>query len=871
MPAPISGPAAGGEAIMDIYGYISAIAVFVYACIFLTFLASKKNAVIRQFLVLLAAMFFWCGGSLLMRWMTAPSYIFWYHVSLGGLLLTVYSYYRFMTAFAEKEDKLFSIIGFVALAGVFVLNLPSGILLRWPEPVQVGSDIEFQYEMRWPVAVLFILAALVIVRGVCNLIAAYREKPHYRAQFRPVLQGIFVMFLGHALLLLPFFSGFPVDILSGIANACLLVYALVRKRLFRLQLLASESVCYLIGLGVTFLLFMNIQPYWMRLIDHLPDVLAERGVLIFAVFFVLTVILLAYTWKKLVNNVLIKDEAQQAEVLREYTLTVSQLLNVDDILEKTVSTLKKVDAVGSVYVCVLQETTGDYKACYSDQPLHELSFSIQHGNPLLQMLRRESCISWHTFENSVAYKSVWQSEKDRFRSLNIFGCLGLLGDEGVMPGVVLFSQRQGKHIRMHDLQWMQSVASVTSIALKNARMYEHACHEARTDELTGLYNRKYFYELLDQQFELAREGTLSLILINIDDFKLYNQLYGAKEGDRALWDVARVLQHSVGANGYVARYSSKEFAVLLPRYDVLAARTLAESIRDQVMNMNRRTVDRKLKVLTLSIGISTAPFDAATSKQLLENADMAVYRVKRSGKNGISIFDSTLRTDRTRWDKVDHRHIYQEYEPTVVALTAAIDAKDHYTFSHSQNVAYYSTELAMALKLNNDFVEIIRQAALLHDIGKISIPESILNKEGKLTSEEYEIMQGHVESSIGIIRHLPSLDYIIPAVIGHHERYDGKGYPRRIGGEDIPLPARILCLADSFDAMTSKRCYKAALTWERAIEILREEAGRQFDPKLVPIFIRCLEDGTIRMPSTRPLPAASESELPVPAAAGMPG
>lgn len=162
-------------------------------------------------------------------------------------------------------------------------------------------------------------------------------------------------------------------------------------------------------------------------------------------------------------------------------------------------------------------------------------------------------------------------------------------------------------------------------------------------------------------------------------------------------------------------------------------------------------------------------------------------------------------------------------------------------------MAYYATELAKALNLNSDVIEIVRQAALLHDIGKIGIPESILNKPGRLTDDEYDVIKGHVEASIGIIRHLPSLDYVIPAVIGHHERYDGKGYPRRIAGENIPLTARILCVADSFDAMTSKRCYKDGIPVERVLKILREEEGRQFDPKLARVFEELVENGTIHV------------------------
>ena len=140
----------------------------------------------------------------------------------------------------------------------------------------------------------------------------------------------------------------------------------------------------------------------------------------------------------------------------------------------------------------------------------------------------------------------------------------------------------------------------------------------------------------------------------------------------------------------------------------------------------------------------------------------------------------------------------------------------------------------------------MKESALLHDIGKIGVPENILNKEGKLTDEEYEAMKRHVESSVEIIRHLPSMDYVIPAVLGHHERFDGKGYPRRIAGKDIPLAARILCIADSFDAMVSKRCYKPSMSVEFAIGELERGAGGQFDPELVPIFVGLIKDGTVK-------------------------
>ena len=362
-------------------------------------------------------------------------------------------------------------------------------------------------------------------------------------------------------------------------------------------------------------------------------------------------------------------------------------------------------------------------------------------------------------------------------------------------------------------------------------------------------NRKYFYETLQDEYESNRNGSLALIILNIDDFKLYNQLYGNREGDVALKNIADIITASVVNNGHVARISGKEFAIILPKYDLFSAKELAETIRAQIMDINRNKTDYALKSLTVSGGVCAIPYAASNIKQLVENTDMAVFEVKRNGKNAVMAYTTGLKTKTgvKAGQPERKKDIYLEYAPTIYALTAAIDTKDHHTFSHSNNVAYYATELANSYGINPESVEIVREAALLHDIGKIGIPEQILNKPGKLTSEEYNVMKRHVENSVSIIRHLPSLDYVIPAVIGHHERFDGHGYPRGIAGEDIPLYARILGIADAFDAMVSKRPYKDAYLVSYALSELKAEKGLQFDPKLTEVFITLIEDGVVEV------------------------
>ena len=229
---------------------------------------------------------------------------------------------------------------------------------------------------------------------------------------------------------------------------------------------------------------------------------------------------------------------------------------------------------------------------------------------------------------------------------------------------------------------------------------------------------------------------------------------------------------------------------------------------------------------------------------------MAVFSAKSNGKNQIIVYGGTDFKESSQVTDFSvgamrKKDIGESYASTIFALTAAINAKDHYTFAHSTNVSEYAAQLAQHVGLDSEHVEIIRQAGLLHDIGKIGISESILSKTSRLNDDEYDIMKGHVESAIAIIRYLPSLDYVIPVAIGHHEHWDGKGYPRHLKGEEIPVGARCLCIADSFDAMVSRRPYREPMPVEDALREIERNLGRQFDPNIGALFIKLVREGTI--------------------------
>lgn len=834
------------------YAFISIIALISYLFLFLTFIAAKKNRLINEFMLILITMILWTGGSFLMRAQIAPGIKLWYDVSILGLTLCPYVSLLFAVDFANIDIGIWRKIWLILAVVANAFNILTGALLAAPEAVLAADgSVTYLYETTWKVIFLYGVTFGASVHMFFLLWRHGKKDELLKRQMLPIELGLLIMYAGNVLIFLPPFVGVPVDIMTGIVNVFCLVYALYARRMFRLTLLASKGSCYMIAGVCSLAIFSNIIFPLRRFVDKMFPAQAEYDILVVSVIFMVATIVIYTLMKHLIDKLFIRDELARSETLKEFSAAVSKSLKINEILDVMVHVIQTTIGVKKVYVCLINNSGDQYQVSYSTSPLDKRSYALKADNPVVLWLKYHTTyLLMKDFRRTVAYKSMWETEKQLLKLLDI-ECVVPLKDENQLVGFVMITEKEKRSLNADDLAFLDSVSSIGSIAVKNSHLYEKVYMEARIDELTGLLNRKYFYETLEEEVEKNKNLSLSLLMVSIDDFKLYNQLYGTEEGDKALKHVAAVLQACVGENGYVARYNGKEFAVILPQFDILAAKNMANNIRMQIMEINKQNRGQmyRQKALTASVGICAIPYAASNMKQLMDNADMALYQAKHTGKNKVMIY-SIGEVEDGRSAQMDHgtgyrEGIYSEYASTIYALTAAIDTKDHYTFNHSKNVAEYATKLAKAYGLNQESVSIIQEAALLHDIGKIGIPENILNKPGRLEAEEYEVMKEHVENSIGIIRHLPSLDYVIPAVIGHHERWDGRGYPRRIAGEDIPLSARILCIADSFDAMVSRRSYKDAYDTERALSIVRNEAGRQFDPQLAELFVTLVENGTI--------------------------
>ena len=830
---------------MASYSWVSVTALFSYLFLLLAFMVARKTKVIHSFMLLLVCMILAAGGSFLMRVQFWPSVNFWHYVSLLGIVMVPSIFFRFFLDFLEEKrghGRLFWVLFFGA---AYLLNLFTQCFIPTPEVrTDAMGDVSFIYHYGWSVLILLAGAVCIVVQCTLLFIRYCKGDALILRQLRPVLIGLGVMVAGTALSTLKPLAGIPIDIISSVIFAYLVFYALYRKRLLKLALLASPANCYivavLISMAVFYKLVMPLQRYLISSV-HLSQ---ELATLLVAFILVAVIFLLYLVMKKFLDALFVKEEQSQAETIQQFSRAVSKTLNKGEILSDMLEVIQRMIPVDMAYVC-LKEKQGDYVLAQTLSALHNDDFVLKADHPLVAYLTtHDGGILMEDFTCTREYRSMWEQEKRQLRDKEIT-CMVPMKDGDDLIGLVLLpGKRKGKNYTYDDFSLLSSICSVCSMAVKNSRLYEKAYSEARRDELTDLFNRKSFYESITGLFEERRDRSLALVMLNVDDFKLYNQLYGNREGDAALHRIADIIRITSEGRGTAFRMGGKEFALLLPDYDIYSAKMLAESILQQVRNMHESKELYQLKTLTMSCGVCAAPYMASTAEELISNTDFAVYTAKRGGKNQVVVYSEEAKIQSQEAKRTSG---YDEYASTIVALTATIDTKDHYTFRHSQNVANLASQLARGYGMNQDFVDIIREAGLLHDIGKIGIREDILNKPGKLNDEEYAIMKTHVENSVGIIRHLPSLDYVIPAVISHHERYDGRGYPRGLAGENIPLMGRMLCVVDSFDAMISKRSYKNAMSVDKALEIIERERGRQFDPVLADLFVELVRTNQIEV------------------------
>lgn len=402
--------------------------------------------------------------------------------------------------------------------------------------------------------------------------------------------------------------------------------------------------------------------------------------------------------------------------------------------------------------------------------------------------------------------------------------------------------------------WIMVVGTMVALGLvtntlraRADRLIEMLADRATRDELTGLPNRRGYQERIEQELALGRRDGIpvTIVLADIDGFKGLNDQFGHRFGDEALRAFADLCRDELRLPDLVSRVGGEEFAIVLPRADERSALAVAERLRRAVRS---RMTAPDGRTLSASFGIAAFPKHGSDPEVLLDHADQAMYAAKHLGRDRTVIFsDGLLETVRVEAPA--------EQLQAILVMAEALDLRDVGTADHSQTVGRLSANIAQQLGLARQRVERIRSAGILHDIGKLGVPDHILHKPGRLTEDELDEMRKHAELGARMVS-AAGMEDISSWVLAHHERPDGQGYPHGLSGEDIPLEARILAVCDAYEAMISDRPYRRAPGHLFAVAELRRGSGTQFDAVVVEALLASMdEDGAeaIGPPATAPV------------------
>ena len=506
--------------------------------------------------------------------------------------------------------------------------------------------------------------------------------------------------------------------------------------------------------------------------------------------------------------------SEQLEALTGLATTMTQTLEEEPIVRRSLGVLHTAARASSSAIHlavdgapVLWAAQGEWygERSWADRmepapaPPHELQTRGRREIVRLPMTTRDRLLGTVT---------LMRSERDPFGEDEL-GLLGLLVDE-------------------------------LAVAIQHARDYDERLEQAIRDPLTGLYNRRFFLEAVAKEMARTRRSgsPATLVLVDVDHFKDVNDRFGHVTGDEVLRQVSRIAERNVRPMDTVARIGGEEFGLLLPETSQLDALLVADRIRTAIARESLLP-DRKV---TVSAGLASAPADGTDVDELHRKADAALCWSKRNGKDMCAVASEASEHAVDGGESASLLHLY--------GLVELLDAGPLQTRAHSQTVAAYAVALGKELGLDSEQLMRLRRGALLHDVGKISVPGEILNKAGKLTDEEFDVVRGHSINGALMVSHAGLVDEA-RWVRSHHERVDGKGYPDGLGGDEIPLEAKILFVADSFEAMTSDRPYRAGMGTDAALAELERCAGSQFDAEVVKAFTGLVRRGELEVLALR--------------------
>jgi diguanylate cyclase (GGDEF)-like protein len=507
------------------------------------------------------------------------------------------------------------------------------------------------------------------------------------------------------------------------------------------------------------------------------------------------------------------------QTLQYISKSIGKEISLKGVARATIENLLNVWEMGTGCIIYQDKThEGNWNVLYAHPDEHE-------SGEIISTYYQE-CKSWNG--------TVFTEDDDSFY---VHIPLGEEGDDWMMGYLIMEKKKASGRadvlaVKELGTEFFGVLSRMIRDNMKRANFYEDARKLATMDPLTGIYNHRAMQEKLHEFAITMDDSPLAAIMLDVDHFRMFNENYGHDIGDLALKTVAHSIQSAVRSIDVVARYGGEEFTILLPYVTDHEVVQIAERVRNAIAQQSISVNGRANLRITASLGYAIAPTDGVIGRQLLKSADVALYTSKHHGRNRVTAFSMTteglvrrgiLKLNNNEKVSVDNLR-------SVESLIVAIDMRDGFTRVHSDRVSLFATELASRLGFVESDIEKVRLGSLIHDVGKIGIPDAILRKEGQLTDEQIE-----------------GLSHLRDIVLNHHERLDGTGYPNGLQGDEIDLLSQVVSIADVFEAYTAKRSYHAARSQKEGIALLEKEARQnKLNAEYVRMFVEMLQEETYR-------------------------
>ncbi len=826
---------------MTIWALIPLITCLTYIVLFALTLPSLERRINKVFAFYLGVAATWSFTSFMLHLNVFPQQaLLWNELLVVALFWTLITYYHFIRTYVSKSGGKGVYLGYVLLLVLAVLAL-SGYIVQYSYVV----DGVLYHDLGISIYIITAVGIIYFGAGLYLLIKEYRSStdPIERNRTMYLIAGwsIIVLLSATNAIMIPSVAGIPLDHIGSLVNILIIAYAILRHQLLSIRFAVRRGLAYFLLVTCLSGIYSGAILLGIRLFPKQSLYI----VLLFAAGLVLLLALLAHPIRfgiqRWVDRLFDGETYDYRQMLLGFNSKMGNIIDINQLADAILPAIRKALRITQVKLLFEDTNIGEFTTHFTypeteDKSNNEPRFNID--SPIVIWLRNETSPLYLNHIDSIPQlKGLWQAEKEKLVNSKL-ELLYPIKSRDKLIGILALGKKQSDNLYSHeDIELIISIAGQAGVLIENARLYSQAVAWAHTDGLTKLYNHRYFHERLNEEIARgSRFGTMfSLIMLDIDLFKTYNDTYGHLAGDEILENMGRFIQASLRSIDMAFRYGGEEFAVILPETRLDDAYKVAERIRKTIEVRTRS----ERGPITVSLGIASWPIDGMAKEEVIARADAALYRAKETGRNRTCL-SSEITKSEILLPSVEHE-IKSRSLSIVYALAATVDAKDHHTYGHSRKVSQYAVAISEVLGLPQERIAAIRTAGLLHDIGKISIPDSILNKTASLSQEEWEPVKAHPELGVEILRHVVDLASCLPAILHHHEHYDGNGYPSGLKGENIPIEGRILAIADAYDAMTSLRPYREQLSSQQALDELKRCSGTQFDPDLVHAFYSAIQ------------------------------